>query len=190
MREDQLRAFIAWGSGIPRMWVKRRREGRPPPAGQVYATVRLLTDLTRDATPAIIERMRDGTFHADQRVHARATFSIQMYREGADAAMKRLRAHVVSDLGALVTESGVYAVPDEEMAAWEPFTVVEPFPMIRELNAVIPRHAGALEETSDQDEERRGIELQVDYLQDTSLELGHIDQVPLTVEGRERTIER
>ena len=184
MREDQVRAFVSWASGIPRRFVMPRREGREPPTGQVYATVLLISDLSRDTTPAITETYDGDQWQARQTVHCTADFSIQFYRAGAHETALRFRDFAMSDIGALVAEGGIYAWPVESPDPWEPFSLPHPFPQIRQLDEAIPRdwmadtgRGESLADVSDEDEQRRGIDFPIDYIRESAYSLGRIESV-------------
>ena len=181
MREKDIRAYVAYGSGMDRRWVMPRLDGPPPPSG-VYCTVLFVDEQQRELQVSGINREVPDGVTRSQREHLRTAFSVQWFREGAHAAARRFRAFVMSEPGTWCALTGLGAVREEEQDGWEAFAVVEPLGQVRQLDSIMPRQLMADELTSDEVEERRGVDLLVDWFHDTSHDVGCVTDIDLTVD--------
>ena len=185
MNERNLREFIAYGSGrVDSRYCMPYLTG-PKPATDLYITVMLVRDWQTTGTPGHVARAAMDSEGAEfvegaNREHLRALYSVQWfgaYAGVADQAAKRFRTFAVSQMGILAAENGysVWDRPDGE-PDWRPFTVVTPFPAIRQVDAMLPSWQPVGGALGDDLEERRGIDLEVEYLEDSTEDLGGVDR--------------
>ncbi len=167
--ERRLRAYVATGSGLDRTLVIPGNDDGPVPQ-EHFASVTLIDDSTIGQPNEKIRNMAEGA-RADLLITHEATYSIQFYREGANATAERFVEWLDTPLAKLEEDR---VLPEFNGAR---FRVENPLTM-RNVAEII----------TDEFEERIAIDLTIGYLRPASQDVGRVEEVPLEVNDDEVSI--
>ena len=148
--EDNVRAYVAQGSGLAPKWVIPAEEMGPVP-DEPFASVRIINDVQVGYAMDIETESVDGSVILYQRIYKSAVFSVQFYRKGAKVRAHRFAAWIQSPFSQ--EYEGLYC-----------FSPQPPFD-IRNLSEII----------TDDWEERAGLDLSLDYTADYRYDTGRIE---------------
>ena len=171
--DRSIRNFVRMGSGVTDMKVVQA-DGDGPAPDELYAGVRLLSD-ERVGEPIEVDRNLGRGKVIDVRLARQATFSIQWYRKGANAAARNFLVWAESSVGSIWSRNAKGELSSDRVT---PFVFREY--TYREID----------EPVAAKEEERVQVDLTVDYWLYARYDVPWAEAVDMTVFSHGRSYQQ